>query len=69
MQLQKKRRNPPEPQKGCSARTCQTFIALMLTLSFFIPCAYASDYTDVPDDAWYADAVTYVTEHLSLIHI
>ena len=30
---------------------------------FFIPCAYASDYTDVPDDAWYADAVTYVTEH------
>lgn len=34
----------------------------MLTLSFLAPCAYASDYTDVPDDAWYADAVTYVTE-------
>lgn len=63
MQLQKKLRNPPKPQKGCSARTCQTFIALMLTLSFLIPSAYASDYTDVPNDAWYAEAVTYVTEH------
>lgn len=30
----------------------------MLTLSFLIPCAYASDYTDVPNDAWYAGAVT-----------
>lgn len=28
-----------------------------------IPCAYVSDYTDVSNDAWYADAVTYVMEH------
>ncbi len=32
MKLLKKRRNPPEPQKGYSARICQTLIALMLTL-------------------------------------
>lgn len=62
MRVFKRRMYPPEPQRAYGAHICQTFIALMLTLSFLAPCAYASDYTDVPDDAWYADAVTYVTE-------
>ena len=34
----------------------------MVAIGSLIPCAYASDYTDVSNDAWYADAVTYVTE-------
>lgn len=63
MRLPKKRRISPKPQNGYSVRICQTLIALMLTLSFLVPYAYASDYVDVPNDAWCADAVTYVTEH------
>lgn len=41
---------------------CKALIVLALTLNFLTPCANASAYTDVSDDAWYADAVTYVTE-------
>ena len=43
-------------------RPVSLFAALVMLLSLSVP-ALASDYSDVSDGAWYAEAVAYVTEH------
>ena len=63
MKRLKRRRNPIKPQKKPIVNIGTALVALALTLNLLMPCAYASDYKDVSDDAWYADAVAYVTEH------
>lgn len=48
--------------KKCTVRFSSAFLAMLVLLSYCLPVTYASNYQDVNDGDWRADAIEYVVD-------